>query len=217
MTAPREIPFGRPWITDEDRQAVLEVLQGHILTHGPETRGFEEDFAAYLGEDCYCVAVSSCTAALHLAYFQMGLGAGDEVIVPAQTHNATAHAVELMGARPVFVDCEPETGNIDCELVERAITSKTKAIMPIHLYGQMCDMRRLREIADDRDLLLVEDCAHCIEGERAGVKPGQLGDAAVFSFYATKNIGCGEGGAIITNLEWLRDALLKHRLHGLSD
>ena len=127
MTDNRDIPFGRPWITEDDRLAVLEVLKGHILTHGPQGKGFEEDFSNFMG-DGYSAVLSSCTAALHLAYFQMGVGPGDEVIVPAQTHNATAHAVELVGARPVFVDCEPNTGNIDVSLIENEITPSTKAI-----------------------------------------------------------------------------------------
>jgi dTDP-4-amino-4,6-dideoxygalactose transaminase len=112
LTQSTVIPFGRPWITDDDRQAVLEVLDGPILTHGPQGKAFEEEFAAFLGGEAYCISVSSCTAALHLAYLHFGLGAGDEVIVPAQTHAATAHAVALVGATPVFVDCEPLTGNV---------------------------------------------------------------------------------------------------------
>ena len=109
----RTIPFGRPWITEEDQQAVLTVLQSPVLTHGPHGQQFEAEFAQFLGEDCYCISVSSCMAALHLAYLQMGIGPRDEVIVPAQTHVATVHAVEWVGARPIFVDCELPTGNID--------------------------------------------------------------------------------------------------------
>src|SRR4030081_3388338 len=112
MTAKRQIPFGRPWITDAERHAVMEVLQGSILTHGPQCQAFESEFASFLGPDAHAVSVSSCMAALHLASLHFGGGPGDEVIVPAQTHTATAHAVEWTGATPVFVDCDPATGNL---------------------------------------------------------------------------------------------------------
>ena len=124
----RNIHFGRPWITDEDREAVVDVLNGPILTHGPQTLDFEREFGEYLGNDSYSVALSSCTAALHLAYLQMNLPSNAEVIVPAMTHTATAHAVELVGARPVFVDCDIRTGNIGVEQIEAALPPRTKAI-----------------------------------------------------------------------------------------
>jgi UDP-4-amino-4-deoxy-L-arabinose-oxoglutarate aminotransferase len=132
------------------------------------------------------------------------------------TFIATANSIIEAGARPVFVDVEAETGNLDADLVEAAITDKTRAIMPVHLYGQMCDMRRLREIADRHDLKIIEDAAHCIEGTRDSIRPGQLGDTACFSFYATKNLTCGEGGAVITNDDALADKLRLLRLHGMN-
>src|SRR5687768_9740250 len=113
MTARRNIAFGKPWITDAEREAVLGVLAGDVLTHGPQAQAFEREFAAFMGAGAHAVTMSSGMAALHLAYWQLGIGAGDEVIVTAQTHVATAHAVEVVGARPVFVDCRPEDGNID--------------------------------------------------------------------------------------------------------
>ena len=120
------------------------------------------------------------------------------------------------GAKPVFVDVEAETGNLDANLIENAITKNTKAIIPVHLYGQMCDMVAISKIADQYNLAVIEDCAHAIESERGGIRPGQLSDTAVFSFYATKNMTCGEGGAIITNSDTLYDLLQKYRLHGMS-
>jgi dTDP-4-amino-4,6-dideoxygalactose transaminase len=132
------------------------------------------------------------------------------------TFIATANSIIHAGATPVFVDVEPETGNINADLVERAITSRTKAVLPVHLYGQMCDMKRIREIADKYHLVVIEDAAHAIEASREGVRPGELGDAACFSFYATKNITSGEGGAISTNNEEIGERLRKLRLHGMS-
>src|SRR5205814_7209631 len=127
----RAIAFARPWITDLEREAVLQVLRGDVLTHGPQSKAFEEEFAEFIGGG-YCVSLSSGMAALHLTYFEMGLSSGDEVIVPAQTHVATAHAVEVMGAKPVFVDCERSTGNIDVQQIVDRITSRTKAISLVH-------------------------------------------------------------------------------------
>ncbi|HXN31336.1 MAG TPA: aminotransferase class I/II-fold pyridoxal phosphate-dependent enzyme, partial [Polyangiaceae bacterium] len=162
MTQTREIPFGRPWITDADREAVLRVLSGHILTHGPECKGFEAEFGAFLGPGAHCVSVSSCMAALHLAYLQLGIGEGDEVIVPALTHVATAHAVEWVKARPVFVDCEPATGNITAKAIEAAVTPRTKAIGLVHFVGIPCDMPSILAVAEKHRLKVVEDCAIAI-------------------------------------------------------
>ena len=127
----RTIPFGKPIIGDEERNAVMQVLSGPILTHGPLVKEFEAAFARYTGAK-YAIAVSSCTAALHLAYLCLGLGPGDEVIVPAETHVATAHAVELVGAKPVFVDAEKDTGNIDIGQIEAHVTERTRALAIVH-------------------------------------------------------------------------------------
>jgi len=160
MTQPQSIPFARPWITDKERVAVHEVLKGDILTHGPQNKAFEVEFGKFVGgPDVYCVAVSSCMAALHLAYWQMGIGLGDEVIVPAQTHVATAHAVEVVGAQPVFVDCERQTGNIKTEKLDALITSRTKAIGLVHFLGIPCDMDAIVDIAQNHGLRIIEDCA----------------------------------------------------------
>lgn len=195
--------------------AIADVLRGPILTTGEAVSRFEHDFAAYLG--CkHVLGVTSCTGALHMSLMALGIGAGDEVITTPMTFIATSTAILEAGATPVFVDVEPDTGNIDAANIEKAITSRTKAILPVHLYGLMCDMRAISSIADRYGLAIVEDCAHCVEGERDGVKPGQLSDAACFSFYATKNLTCGEGGALATNRTDLLEKLKLLRLHGMT-
>jgi len=186
-----------------------------FLTTGETVEEFERRFSQYLGLK-YTVGVTSCTAALHLSLLAYGIGPGDEVITTPMTFIATANAVLYAGAKPVFVDVEPETGNINADLIEDAVTSRTKAILPVHLYGQMCDMRKIREIADKHHLAVIEDAAHAIEALRDGARPGQLSDAACFSFYATKNITSGEGGAVSTNNEEIAEKLKKLRLHGMS-
>jgi dTDP-4-amino-4,6-dideoxygalactose transaminase len=147
----RSIPFGRPWVSEEDRQAVAQVLNGHILTHGPECAAFENKFAQFMGPEAHCVTVSSGMAALHLAYLHFGIGKGDEVIVPAMTHIATVHAVEWVGATPVFVDCDPNTGNLTAEAIAAAVTSRTKAISVVHFQGIPCNMPEIMDIANAHD------------------------------------------------------------------
>lgn len=189
----KKIEFYKHSISQKDIDNTVKVLRSLFLTTGETVKEFEEKFSQYLG--CkYTVGVTSCTAALHLSLLAYGVGSGDEVITTPMTFIATANSIIHAGATPVFVDVEPETGNIDANLIEGAITSRTKAILPVHLYGQMCDMKRIREIADKYHLLVIEDAAHAIETSREGVRPGELGDAACFSFYATKNITSGEGG-----------------------
>lgn len=194
------IPFGKPIIGPEEKQAVLEVLDGPTLVHGPKAVEFEKDFAAYTGAP-YAVSVANCTAAMHLFYFQMGLGVGDEVIVPAQTHTATAHAVELTGARPVFVDAEPHTGNIDIDQIESAITSRTRAIAVVHFLGVPVNMERIIAIAQKHGLQVVEDCALALGTWINGKHAGLYGDCGCFSFYPVKHMTTGEGGMLITKDE----------------
>jgi len=146
----------------------------------------------------------------------LGLGPGDEVITTPMTFIASATAIFEAGATPVFVDVEAETGNLDAGRVAAAITPRTRAILPVHLYGHMSDMRALRQVADRHQLAIVEDSAHCIEGHRDGVRPGQLGQTACFSFYATKSLTCGEGGAIVTDDADLAERLRLLRLHGMT-
>ena len=216
MTESRSIRFARPWSTDEDRQAVLDVLHGHILTHGPQCKGFEEDFVKFLGDDCYCVSVSSCMAALHLAYFQMGIGPGDEVIVPAQTHTATAHAVEVVGARPIFIDCDPQTGNIDVAKIESLITPRTKALSLVHFVGIPCDMDEIVAIADKYGLRVVEDCALALGTRYKERHVGLFGDAGCFSFYPVKHITTAEGGMFVTRHKEVAESITKLRAFGVD-
>lgn len=191
------IPFARPWVTDDDRAAVDRVLRGHILTHGPECAGFEADFAAFLGPDAHCVSVSSCMAALHLAYLCLGLGPGDEVVVPAQTHVATAHAVELVGATPVFIDADPATGNVTPEAVAAAVGPRTRAVSVVHYLGIPCDMPGIVAVAREAGAYVVEDCALSIGARFDGVHTGLFGDVGCFSFYPVKHLTSGEGGMFV--------------------
>ena len=216
MTETRDIPFGRPWITEEDRQAVLEVLQGPILTHGPQCKAFEAEFGDFLGDGTHCVTVSSCMAALHLAYLQFGIGPGDEVIVPAQTHTATAHAVEGVGAMPVFVDCDPGTGNVTAEGTAAAITPKTKAISVVHFAGIPCDMDKIMTLAGQHGLKVIEDCAIALGARYLGRHVGLFGDAGCFSFYPVKHITTGEGGMFVSRHRTVVEGVSKLRAFGVD-
>jgi dTDP-4-amino-4,6-dideoxygalactose transaminase len=209
------VPFFRHDLGQPELDAIAEVLAGPILTTGETVACFEKEFAAYLGRK-HALGVTSCTGAMHMALLALGIGPGDEVITTPMTFVATAGAIAVTGAKPVFVDVEPDTGNIDASNIEAAITDRTKAILPVHLFGLMCDMRAIRKIADRHKLSIVEDSAHCIEGSRDGVRPGELSDAACFSFFATKNITCGEGGALVTNRDDLVEKLRLLRLHGMA-
>ena len=216
MNAPRQIPFARPWITDEDRKAVIEVLEGHILTHGPQCKGFESEFAAFMDEGAYCVTVSSCMAALHLSYLHFGIGPGDEVIVPAQTHTATVHAVEWVGATPVFVDCDLQTGNLTPQGIASAITPRTKAISVIHFAGIPCDMPAIMALATQHGLKVVEDCAIALGARYEGRHVGLFGDAGCFSFYPVKHMTTGEGGMFVSRHEAVAQAVSRLRAFGVD-
>ena len=215
MTNRDEIPFGRPTIGTEERAAVAEVLAGTTLTHGPHVKEFESAFAKFTGAP-YAVATATCMAALHLAYLAIDLGPGDEVIVAAQTHVATAHAVEICGAKPVFLDCDPRTGNIDLEMIERLITERTRAIGLVHYVGLPVDMNRVVQIARCHELFVVEDCAVALGAKVDGVHVGLLGDVGTFSFYPVKHITTGEGGMAITNRADLADRMSKQRAFGID-
>jgi len=209
------VPFYRHDLGAPELRAITEVFRGPILTTGDVVAEFEKSFAAYLGRR-HALAVTSCTGAMHMALLALKIGPGDEVITTPMTFIATAAAILEAGAKPVFVDVKPDTGNIDAKAVEAAITPRTKAILPVHLYGLLCDMRALRKIADAHGLAIVEDSAHCVEGIRDGVRPGGLSDVACFSFYATKNLTCGEGGALVTDNSELLESLRMLRLHGMT-
>lgn len=210
-----KIDFYKHNLNQQDIRECQKVLRSLFLTTGSYVSEFETKFATFTG-NAYAVGVNSCTDALFIALKYFDIKPGDEVITTPLSFIATSNAIEYCGAKPVFVDVEKTTGNIDANLIEAAITKHTKAILVVHLYGQMCDMKKIKKIANTHKLKVIEDCAHCIEGERDGVRPGQLGDIACYSFYATKNITSGEGGALTCNnpntYEWLKKA----RLHGMS-
>lgn len=209
------IPFHVPQIDDDEIRSVVETLKSGWLTTGVKAKRFEEDFARYLG--CgHAIAVNSCTAALHLALEAVGIKEGDEVIVPTMTFTATAEVVLYFKARPVLVDCRPDTFNIDPDRIEQATTAKTKAIIPVHFGGQPCDMEPIQQIARAHGLTVIEDAAHALPASYQGKKVGTIGDITCFSFYATKTITTGEGGMATTdNPEWA-DRMRIMSLHGIS-
>jgi dTDP-4-amino-4,6-dideoxygalactose transaminase len=209
------VPFHVPQIDDEEIRSVVETLKSGWLTTGMKVKKFETDFAHYLGGGD-AIAVNSCTAALHLALDAVGIRESDEVIVPTMTFTATAEVVLYFKARPVLVDCLPDTLNLDPNSVERAITSKTRAIIPVHFGGHPCDMEPLLEISRRRKLFIIEDAAHALPAKYHGQTVGAIGDITCFSFYATKTITTGEGGMAVTqNSEW-GQRMRMMSLHGIS-
>ena len=210
-----KIDFYRHDLGQAELEAIARVFAGTILTTGDTVAEFEKRFGEVLGRR-HVVGLTSCTGALHLALLSLGVQPGDEVITTPLTFLATSAAIAEAGAIPVFVDVEPDTGNIDASRVDAAITRRTKAIMPVHLYGQLCDMRALRSVADQHSLAIVEDAAHCVEGERDGVRVGELSEVSCFSFYATKTLTCGEGGAAVTDDADVAARIRLLRLHGMT-
>ena len=191
----RNIPLAKPLIGRLERRAVNGVLRSGMLAQGPKVAEFEKSFSKFV-HDRECVAVNSGTSALHLALLSLGVGPGDEVIVPSFTFAATANSVSLTGAKPVFVDVDRKTFNIDPAKIEEVITSKTKAIQVVHLYGLPADMRSIMALAKKHNLLVIEDAAQAHLASIENQPVGTFGDAAAFSFYPTKNMTSGEGGMI---------------------
>lgn len=211
------IPFHLPDIGDEEIAEVTDALRSGWLTTGPKTRRFEADFASYLGPDLEALAVNSATAGLHLALEATGVAKGDEVITTPFTFTATAEVIRYLGADPVFVDVCEETLNIDCDLIEQAITPRTKAILPVHFAGMACEMNPLLRIARQNHLKVIEDGAHALPATYHGKLIGSLGsDATVFSFYATKTLATGEGGMVVTRDPQLAKRCRIMRLHGID-
>jgi len=201
-------------IKSEVDAAIARVIENTSFILGPEAERFENAFAEYVNAR-FCVGLNSGTAALHLALLACGIGAGDEVIIPANTFFATAEAVSLTGATPVFVDADPLAYTIDAGRIERAITPRTRAIIPVHLYGQPADLDPIFEIARGRNLRVIEDAAQAHGAEYKGKRVGALGDIGCFSFYPGKNLGAyGEGGAVVTNDEQLAKRVRLLRDHG---
>lgn len=215
-----KIDFYRHQLKPADAEAVAKVLATPFLTSGSVARGVEAQLAAYFGLP-HALLTNSWTNGALAALLAMGLGPGDEAIVPANTFIASANVVELTGATVVFADVDPASLLVTPELVAPHVTPHTRVVIPVHLYGQMCDIPALRTMLDHHPtaagrIAIIEDAAHCFEGEREGVKPGRFSDLAIFSFYATKNVTCGEGGAIVTSDPELHQRLLETRLHGMS-
>ena len=202
-------------IGKEEIDEVVDTLKSDWITTGPKTFKFEEIFFEYVNSK-YAIAVNSCTAALHLAVVALGIGNGDEVITTPYTFAATAEVVINSDAKPVFVDVEKDTYNIDPAKIEDKITNKTKAIIVVHYAGHACEMDKIMEIAEKYDLYVIEDAAHAIGSKYKDKKIGSIGDATCFSFYATKNITTAEGGMITTNREDLADKMRILSLHGIS-
>jgi len=207
--------FASPLIEQSDIDEVVECLKSGWLTTGPRVNKFENDFRNYIGSK-YAVALNSCTGALHLAMLVSGISEGDEVITTPMTFVATANSILYAGAKPVFVDVEKETMNIDPSLIEQAITPKTKAILPVHFAGRPCKMDAIMDIAKKNNLLVIEDAAHAVEAVYKGKKIGTIGDMTCFSFYATKNLVTGEGGMLTTNNEEWANKVKIFSLHGMS-
>jgi dTDP-4-amino-4,6-dideoxygalactose transaminase len=210
------VPFYRHSLTPDHSKYVAEVLKTPFLTSGPIGKEVEAQLCEYFNVS-HAKLVNSWTNGAVATLLAMDIGPGDEVIVPAMTFIATANVVELVGAKPVFIDCDQDTLLITPELIKDAITEKTKAIIPVHMYGQMCDIRAIKEIIPSgQKIAIIEDCAHSFEAKFNGERPGKYSDATIFSFYATKNVTCGEGGAIITNDSNLFERITQSILHGMS-
>jgi dTDP-4-amino-4,6-dideoxygalactose transaminase len=211
----RFLVFGAPVIEDAEIQEVVATLKSGWLGTGPKVAEFERRFAEYTGA-ANAAAVSSCTAALHLSLLASGVGPGDEVITSALTFCATVNAIIHAGATPVLADVDPATMNIDpCE-VERKVTPRTRALVPVHFAGRSCEMRALMALAERHHLKVIEDCAHAIETEYRGQKAGTFGDFGCFSFYVTKNIVTGEGGMVLAKREEDIARIKVLGLHGMS-
>jgi dTDP-4-amino-4,6-dideoxygalactose transaminase len=224
MNAKRQVPYHRPAIGPDEEREVLEALRSGWITTGPKAKQFEKDFAAYVGAG-HALAVAHCTGALHLALFAIGIQPGDEIITTPFTFTATAEVMGYLGARPVFVDIDPDTLNIDPARIEQALASglyrHVRAIMPVHFAGHACDMDRIMAIARRHKLKVIEDAAHAVDSARrldgrGMTKIGSIGDITCFSFYATKNITCAEGGMITTEDDALAEKIGVASLHGMD-
>lgn len=211
----RYLVFGAPTIGEDEIAEVVDSLRTGWLGTGPKVARFEEQIREYTGAR-HAVAVNSCTAALHLSMLVAGLGAGDEVITTAMTFCSTVNAILHTGATPVLVDCHRDTQLIDPQRIEDAITARTRAIVPVHLAGRICDMDAIEDIARRHDLVVIEDAAHALEGVYRGRKIGTISGLTCFSFYVTKNITTGEGGMITTHDPAHAARIKTYALHGLS-
>lgn len=209
------LPYALPLIEEDDIAEVVDALKSGWIAKGPKTMEFEKQFAEYVGAK-YAVALNSCTAALHLSLVAAGIGEGDEVLTTPMTFAASANVVIHTGAKPVFVDIDPVTMNIDPKKIREKITSRTKAIIPVHVAGHPCEMDEIMVIAREYNLFVLEDAAHAVYTQYKGKMIGSIGDATAFSFYATKNLVTGEGGMVTTNDEVLYNKIRVMSTHGMS-
>lgn len=209
------IPYGSQWIEEDDIDSVIKTLKSDYLTTGPKIEEFEEKFAEYVNAE-YAVAVANGTAALHAANFAAGISKGDEVITTPITFAASANSVLYQGGTPVFADIDDRTYNIDPRSIEKNITDKTKAIIPVHYTGQPCKMDEIKKIANKYNLTIIEDGAHALGATYKDEKVGSIGDMTTFSFHPVKHITTGEGGMVTTDAKELYDKLIKFRTHGIT-
>jgi dTDP-4-amino-4,6-dideoxygalactose transaminase len=211
------LPFALPEIGDEEILEVVDCLRSGWVTTGPKTRQFEQEFGAYLGGGVETVSVNSATAGLHLALEALGIGPGDEVILPTMTFTATAEVVRYLGAQPVLVDVDPTTLNLEAGAIEAAVTARTKAVIPVHYAGLACDMDAILAVAAAHGLRVIEDAAHAFPTVYKDRLVGTLGsDATVFSFYANKTMTTGEGGMVVTRDPELAARVRLMRIHGIK-
>ena len=210
-----KFPAYEPWISDEDKKIVKKTLTQSMLTLGPQLEKFENDFCKY-SKAKYAVAVSNCTAALHLSLMALGIKKDDEVIIPDLTFVADANAILACNAKPVIVDINKENFFLSISNIKKNITKKTKAIIPVHIYGQVCNIEDILDVAKDNNLKVIEDCAHAVGTFHKSKHVGTLGNTGCFSFYPTKNITTAEGGMVITNSEKIAEKVRQLRNHGMT-
>ena len=210
-----KFPAYEPWISDEDKKIVKKTLAQSMLTLGPQLEKFENDFCKY-SKAKYAIAVSNCTAALHLSLMALGIKKDDEVIIPDLTFVADANAILACNAKPVIVDINKENFFLSISNIKKNITKKTKAIIPVHIYGQVCNIEEILDVAKDNNLKVIEDCAHAVGTFHKSKHVGTLGNTGCFSFYPTKNITTAEGGMVITNSEKIAEKVRQLRNHGMT-
>ena len=213
MSDPRPIPFGRPMLGTEEAERVAQVLSGPQLVHGPVAEELEQRFADRAGVG-FAISTSSCTASLHLSLFSLSLGPDDEIVVPAMTHVATAHAAEYCGAKPVFTDVDPDSGNMDPAHLADVLGDATRAVIVVHYLGLPCDMAPINALASRHDLHVIEDCALAVDATYDGSKAGGLGLAGCFSFYPIKHMTTAEGGMLTTNDAEFAQAIRQRKAFG---
>jgi len=210
-----KFPAYEPWISGNDKKIINKTLSQSMLTLGPQLEKFEADFCKY-SKSKYAVAVSNCTAALHLSLMALGIGKDDEVIIPDLTFVADANAVLACNAKPVVADINKENFFLSISNVKKNITKKTKAIIPVHIYGQVCNIEEILDLAEDHNLKVVEDCAHAVGTFHKSKHVGTLGNTGCFSFYPTKNITTAEGGMVTTNSKEIAEKVRQLRSHGMT-